>query len=40
MDEPIGQDFARSNHAASLLSVQTLLGSVSDSIALSRAAKT
>jgi ureidoacrylate peracid hydrolase len=39
MDEPIGHDFARSNHAASLLSVQTLLGSVSDSIAFSRAAK-
>jgi ureidoacrylate peracid hydrolase len=37
MDEPIGHDFPRSNHAASLLSVQTLLGSVSDSSALSRA---
>jgi ureidoacrylate peracid hydrolase len=40
MDEPIGHEFARSNHAASLLSVQTLLGSVSDSTAFSRVAKT
>jgi ureidoacrylate peracid hydrolase len=37
MDEPIGHEFARSNHTASLLSVQTLLGWVSDSNAFSRA---
>jgi len=31
MSEPIGSDLARSNHEASLLSVETLLGWVSDS---------
>jgi hypothetical protein len=31
MSEPIGNGFARSNHEASLLSTETLLGWVSDS---------
>ena len=35
--EPIGQDFARSNHAASLLLIQALLGWVSDSQELAKA---
>jgi ureidoacrylate peracid hydrolase len=37
--EPIGQDFARSNHAASLLLIQALLGWVSDSQELAKAIK-
>jgi ureidoacrylate peracid hydrolase len=38
--EPIGQDFARSNHAASLLLIQALLGWVSDSQELAKAIET
>ena len=37
MSEPIGHDLPRSNHDASLLSVQMLLGSVSDSTAFGNA---
>ena len=37
MSEPIGAGLARSNHEASLLSVQTLLGWVSDSTCLAAA---
>lgn len=35
--EPIGQDFARTNHEASLLVIQTLFGWVSDSAEVIRA---
>ncbi len=35
--EPIGMDFARTNHEASLLAIQTLFGWVSDSATLARA---
>lgn len=35
--EPIGNDFARTNHEASLLSIQTLLGWVSSSDELMKA---
>ena len=37
MNEPIGNTFARSNHDASLLSTEVLLGWVSDSLELSKA---
>jgi ureidoacrylate peracid hydrolase len=35
--EPIGSDFSRTNHDASLLVIQTLFGSVSESTLVSQA---
>ena len=40
MGEPIGNDFPRSNHEASLLVMQTLFGWVSDSKKFKRAVET